>query len=53
MLTVEQVAERLAVSPKTVRRWIKDHELSIHRLGGAIRVSESDLSSFLNRHREE
>ena len=53
MLTVERIAERLAVSTKTVRRWIGAHELPIHRLGRTIRVSESDLAGFLNRHREE
>jgi excisionase family DNA binding protein len=53
MLSVEAVAERLTVSTKTVRRWIERHELSVHRLGKSIRVSESDLSGFLNRHREQ
>jgi excisionase family DNA binding protein len=51
MLSVEDVAQHLGVSTKTVRRWIKRHELCVHRLGRSLRVSEGDLLSFQNRHR--
>jgi excisionase family DNA binding protein len=44
---VAEVAERLAVSTKTVRRAITRQELRVHRLGRQIRISEEDLQAFL------
>ena len=52
MLNVEQIALRVDVSTKTVRRWIEGRELRCHRFGRTIRVSEEDLIAFLNRHRD-
>lgn len=51
LLGVVEVAERLALSTKTVRRAITRQELRVHRLGRQIRVSEEDLQAFLARHR--
>lgn len=51
LFTIEQVAEQLAVSTRTVRRWIKGGELVAHRLGHCWRVSRADLAAFLNRKR--
>ena len=51
MLTVDQVAEHLAVSTKTVRRWIIDGRLSVHRIGRQLRISEPDLQAFLAQQR--
>ena len=50
-LTVGDIAERLQVSTKTVRRWIEGRELSTHRLGRQLRVSEDDLAAFLAQRR--
>ena len=50
--TVEQVAERCSVSPRTTRRWIQAGELRAHRLGHLVRVSEEDLAAFLAAHRD-
>ncbi|MGD0142134.1 MAG: helix-turn-helix domain-containing protein [Rhizomicrobium sp.] len=52
LLDVLQVAERVGVSTKTVRGWIKGHELHFHRLGRRLRVSEEDLVAFSNLRRE-
>lgn len=49
-LTIDEVAQRLKVSTKTVQRWIGRGELHVYRLGGQIRVSEEDLLAFLNKH---
>lgn len=46
-LTVSEVARRLTVSEKTVRRWIDRGDLTAHYLGRAIRISETDLRAFL------
>jgi excisionase family DNA binding protein len=51
MLTVDQTAEQLQLSPKSVRRLIENNELVVHRIGRCIRVSEDDLQVFLNRRR--
>jgi len=51
-LTITETAERLKVSPKTVRRWIARGDLKIHRFGRQIRVSEGDFKAFTARHRE-
>lgn len=53
LLTVAMVADRLAVSPKTVRRWVEAGELRSHRLGRAVRIGEADLQQFLEENRRE
>lgn len=50
--TIREVAERLEVATRTVRRWIKSGDLVAHRFGGAVRIAESDLKAFLARHRD-
>jgi excisionase family DNA binding protein len=50
--TVEQVAQRCSVSPRTTRRWIKAGALRAYRLGSLVRVSEEDFAAFLAAHRE-
>ena len=49
--TVPDVAELLRVSVKTVRRWIEDDELSVHRFNRRIRISEIDLCKFTHQRR--
>ena len=50
--TIAEVAERLQVAPRTVRRWIKVGDLIVHRVGGVVRIAEGDLRAFLALHRE-
>jgi excisionase family DNA binding protein len=50
--TISEVAERLHVSARTVRRWIEAGDLVAHRIGGIVRIAESDLRAFLALHRE-
>ncbi|MDP9363134.1 MAG: helix-turn-helix domain-containing protein [Chloroflexota bacterium] len=52
-LTVSEVAERLKVTPLTVRRWIKSGELIGVQLGDRAgwRISEEDLEAFLEARR--
>ena len=47
MLTVGDVAARLQVCTKTVRRWIDRSELRVHRIGRQLRISEQDLEAFI------
>jgi excisionase family DNA binding protein len=55
MLTVDQVAGRLQVNEQTVRRWLREGELTGTPFGGRAgwRVNEEDLLAFLARRRAE
>ena len=50
--TITEVAERLGVATRTVRRWIKSGYLVAHHFGTAVRIAESDLKAFIARHRD-
>ena len=52
MLSVNQVADLLNVSTKTVRRMIDERDLHHHRIGRIIRVSEEDLRAYINGTRQ-
>lgn len=49
---IAEVAERLHVATRTVRRWIKSGDLVAHRFGSVVRIAESDLRAFLALNRE-
>ncbi|MFL5333698.1 MAG: helix-turn-helix domain-containing protein [Geminicoccaceae bacterium] len=46
-LTIPEVAARLRVSPRTVHRWLADHQLAAHQFGRAVRVATADLARFV------
>lgn len=45
--TVEQVAERLKLHPKTVLRFVREGRLRATRVGKSYRIVASDLDAFL------
>jgi excisionase family DNA binding protein len=47
LLTVEQVAERLQISERSVWRWITEDVLPVVRLGRAVRVRPADLRRLI------
>jgi excisionase family DNA binding protein len=49
--TIEEIAERVGVCDRTVRRWIKQELLVAHRFNGLMRISEADFQAFLAAHR--
>src|SRR5215217_6503381 len=52
--TLDEVAERLKVSRRTVNRWVEAQTLPVIRLSanrGSVRVSGDDLHRFLNERR--
>lgn len=51
LITADEVAERLGVSLRTVRRLIEAGELPVHRIGRAVRISEDDLERFVATRR--
>lgn len=44
--TVEQIAELLAMHPKTIQRYIREGRLKAHKVGKSWRVTGHDLSVF-------
>lgn len=46
-LTPEQVAKRLAVSPKSIREWLKTNRLTGIKMGRVWRIRERDVEAFL------
>ncbi|HEY7068404.1 MAG TPA: helix-turn-helix domain-containing protein [Chloroflexota bacterium] len=48
-LTVNEIAERLKVTPQTVQRWLRAKELAGLNLGGkaGYRVRRADLDAFI------
>jgi excisionase family DNA binding protein len=50
--SVEQVAGRLSLHPKTVLRYIKEGRLRGTRIGKAYRITRSDLDSFVGVNAE-
>jgi excisionase family DNA binding protein len=45
--TIDETAEVLNVSPRTVRRLIESGALRVHRLGHLVRISDDDIAAFL------
>lgn len=52
LLTLDQTAEHLRVSTKSVRRWIEAGDLIAHRFGRQLRISDADLQTFIRIRRE-
>ncbi len=52
LYSVTEIAKLLKVSPRTVRRWIEKGNLTAHRFGRQIRITDSDLVTFIRQCRE-
>lgn len=50
--TVEEIAERVKVTPATVRRWLREGAMRGHNFGGRTgwRITEKDVNDFLRTH---
>lgn len=53
LLNVEQVAERLAVRPCTVRAWVWKRKLPFIKVGDLVRFTPEDIEDFLRKNRRE
>ncbi len=53
MYTVEEVAQRLRVNPRTVRSWIASGELIALDVGREYRISQSDLNAFMEKRKTD
>lgn len=52
-LTPEHVAERLAVSPLTVRKWLRSGKLKGIKIGRLWRITERDFQDFINKAKND
>ena len=52
LMTVIDVAERLDVSPRSVRRLIAECKIRIYQVRRSIRISEADLLDYLKTIRK-
>jgi excisionase family DNA binding protein len=50
--TIEQIADCVEASTRTVRRWIDEGLLIAHKIHGLVRISEADFQAFLAAHRD-
>ena len=46
-MTPEEAAKRLAVSPRTLREWLRAGKLKGVKMGSLWRVAEHDLAQFI------
>ncbi len=53
LYSVTETAKLLKVCPRTVRRWIEKGDLTAHRFGRQIRITDSDLVTFIRQCREQ
>ena len=51
LLTVKEAAQTLRASESKVRGLLSSGEIPSYRIGGSVRVSESDLTDYLSRCR--
>jgi excisionase family DNA binding protein len=51
MFTVQQLADRMAISTKTVRRWIESGELRSHKFDRRVVIAEDDAVAFVGARR--
>lgn len=49
MLTPQEVAQRLRVTPQTVRNWIREGKIKAVRVGRPWRIPESELRAILEQ----
>ena len=48
--TVERAAEKLAVSPGTIREWIRNGTLPGHKAGRFWRITDKDIEEMLAKN---
>ena len=46
LLTIPQAADRLALAPTTLRKWLRLRKLNCVRIGRAVRLRESDIEAI-------
>ena len=52
LLTVEEVAQYLTLSPQTIRRWIKEDYIKATKVGRKLFIKDTELQRLLNQEAE-
>jgi excisionase family DNA binding protein len=47
LLTVDGVAQRLALKPCTIRKWISQGKIPVVRIGRAVRLRQADIEAII------
>jgi excisionase family DNA binding protein len=53
LLSLEDVAKRLDVPPRFVRRLVAERRITYHKVGRYVRFHERDIADYLAAHRVE
>jgi excisionase family DNA binding protein len=53
LLTPEEAAERLNITPRHVRRLVFEHRIAYRKLGRYVRFHPDDLAEYVATHRVE
>jgi excisionase family DNA binding protein len=53
LLTIEEAAARISMSPRFVRRLVAERRIVFYRLGRAVRIDPADLSAYIVSGRVE
>jgi excisionase family DNA binding protein len=53
MLTIEQAAARIGMSPRYIRRAIAERRIASHHFGRSVRIDPADLAAFVRENRVE
>jgi excisionase family DNA binding protein len=52
-LSITEAAQRLSISPFTLRAWLRQRRLPYHKLGRRVVIDPADIERFLANHRIE
>lgn len=47
LLNMDEAAKRLHVKPSTIRRWVFQRRVPYLKLGGCVRIAESDINALV------
>ena len=50
--SIKHVAEMFDISGKTIRNWLYTGKIHGHKIGGAVRIPESELCKIVNDWRD-
>lgn len=53
LLTVEQAAEYLQISPWVIRKWLRENKLPGFKMGREWRIDEKDLNAMIEDAKKE
>jgi excisionase family DNA binding protein len=53
LLTIEEAAKRISMSPRFVRRLVAERRIVSYRLGRSVRIAPADLADYIAAGRVE